>query len=531
MEKKIIQTFSVNLGRTRKQMEITLDELLDVSDGVYEKALNTIDNALDQAGLEPDDIDLVILAGGSSQLPGIAQKIEDKIGIKPMPIPKNLMMSIASGAAVHQKEVFNYPHSSRSKAKVGTTVGIKIEENGKVITHQLFPYNQELPHTVKQKYRINPGQETYTLELSSVVDRAGMITRPLKKRIIPVRNGQSEVVVEMTMNEDKVLDLVSYDPKNPGAKTSLSLNQADQISDINKNRKNLNIEIDKVNGTELQPFIGIDLGTTTCEFALLPRSMDNNEFSYLKNPELITNYSEHCFPSVIYFDEENEITHIADIAACNALNDAGKADQVISNFKVEPRDKTLRKAFNHSYSVKDLEALMLSKILNTAKSEMPQFDWKEAVITVPAGYTIDQTQEVIEAAKIAGFEKVSLINEPTAAFKYYSLIQSIPTDEIRNVLVFDFGGGTTDVTIFDIHETRHNLNNSDIDSNYSVIGQGSALDCGGKNIDDALQKIVIENLFDGNSDLNPAILTKIRNGIELVKIELSRKYQEMLDNE
>ena len=80
---------------------------------------------------------------------------------------------------------------------------------------------------------------------------------------------------------------------------------------------------------------------------------------------------------------------------------------------------------------------------------------KKAVITVPAHFNSLQRDATIKAAEKAGFEDIELINEPTAAAIAYGDI--IKSDKERNVLIFDLGGGTFDVSIVKIKGNEYNV--------------------------------------------------------------------------
>lgn len=264
---------------------------------------------------------------------------------------------------------------------------------------------------------------------------------------------------------------------------------------------------------------------------MLPRRDDDDDFVYLDNPEapLTLEYSQKCFPSVIYFSDEG--IQIANSKAVDALSNKDKASTVVAGFKVEDRDKALIKYEGKGYSVKDLESLLLGKIWSSLIEKNSQFDFQEAIITVPAGYTSDQNDEVKTAAEIAGINKVHLINEPTAAYKFYEHQQPLTEMGIKNVLVFDFGGGTTDVTIMDVSKEISTGEGSYTKIDYEVLGQGSELKCGGKNVDEALYKLAVESVFDGHEPENANLRKRMLQELERKKIELTEKYQELRDEE
>ena len=92
-------------GRKNLNETLTLEDLVRISEPVIERAIEPVWDALAKANLKKEDIDLVILAGGSSQLPGVYTKIRDAIGIEPRTIPKEMMLAISYGAALYQREI------------------------------------------------------------------------------------------------------------------------------------------------------------------------------------------------------------------------------------------------------------------------------------------------------------------------------------------------------------------------------------------------------------------------------------------
>jgi molecular chaperone DnaK len=123
------------------------------------------------------------------------------------------------------------------------------------------------------------------------------------------------------------------------------------------------------------------------------------------------------------------------------------------------------------YDAVTLSAEILSYL---KKSVEKQYDRKfdQAVITVPAYFDHAAKQATMDAAKIAGFKTVKLIDEPTAAATYYGLSKG----DNQKIAVFDFGGGTFDISILDIKDGGE----------ISPIAVDGDSECGGSNIDEAV---------------------------------------------
>ena len=140
------------------EIDFTRDELLKICDPIIDKAIKPIDSALDKANLEKEDIDLIIMAGGSSQLPGVSEKIFQKLGKRPKIIPRNLMLAVSSGATLQQREIMSLPMDKKPVKRVGTSLGIVVQDGGHRSIKLLLNHNEELPATKKHILPIDEDQ-------------------------------------------------------------------------------------------------------------------------------------------------------------------------------------------------------------------------------------------------------------------------------------------------------------------------------------------------------------------------------------
>lgn len=175
--------------------------------------------------------------------------------------------------------------------------------------------------------------------------------------------------------------------------------------------------------------VGIDLGTTYSALAYLDRQL---------TPRVISDSSgQNVIPSVIYFDDAGFI--VGDVALQQAKS---CADRVVQFVKVHMGDSW---TFNHqgqTHTPESLSAIVLKHLVNEAEPQIGPIS--RAVITVPAYFTERRRKATEQAGQIAGLDVTGTLNEPMAATLAYGLGS---TDKIQNVVVYDLGGGTFDVTV------------------------------------------------------------------------------------
>ena len=519
-------------GRTHLNETLDIEELKAISAPIIKRAVDLIDEALEKADLNKDDIDLILLAGGSSQLPGVAERIKEKLGKEPNLIPKNLMLAISYGAALYQREIFNYPKEKVEVRRLGNSIGIKVDDGGKAAIKVLLNHDEVLPiKNHKDTLQLSERQDEVSINLVMLQGvSTNRISKRLKQRTLKLNRGAKELTVEYGVNENRIIELSAYDPNHPENKAELSVDSKIlSESDIRNKQLDLGIEIiSRTTKGQQQPCIGIDLGTTTSELTYVNRGGEI-ELGYLKNPESPQQeFAEYCFPSVICFkDGTLKNPEVANDIAYSALNDDNMKDSVISNFKIMDRSKYAMKVGGKPLTVSDLSAILLNKIWNVAQNTFKDMDLNTVVITVPAAFDADACLDTYNAAKEAGIQTVSLIDEPTAAFLYYKQIQKLDTSNLRNVLIFDFGGGTADISILDVHSEFVGKDSGEKDCLYTVLSVSGDEHCGGKHVDDAILKEIKERFEKKNNcQLSATNENRLRKEIEKAKIHLSQAYNE-----
>jgi molecular chaperone DnaK len=266
----------------------------------------------------------------------------------------------------------------------------------------------------------------------------------------------------------------------------------------------------------MSKIIGIDLGTTNSAVAV----MEGTDTKVIPNAE-----GNRTTPSVVAFTEKGErlVGQVAKRqAVTNPKNtvysikrfmgrriDEVSEEMTMIPYQVEASDNTVRViAGDKKYSPEEISAMILQKLRQAAEDFLGE-KVERAVITVPAYFNDAQRQATKDAGKIAGLTVERLVNEPTAAALAYGLDKK--ADEL--IAVFDFGGGTFDISILEVG-----------DGVVEVKATNGDTHLGGDNIDQRLIDWLLEEFKkDQGIDLSqdPMAVQRLREGAEKAKIELS----------
>ncbi|TSE09253.1 MULTISPECIES: molecular chaperone DnaK [Aquimarina] len=272
----------------------------------------------------------------------------------------------------------------------------------------------------------------------------------------------------------------------------------------------------------MSKIIGIDLGTTNSCVSV----MEGNEPVVIPNAE-----GKRTTPSVIAFVEGGEIK-VGDPAKRQAVTNPTKTISSIKRFMGNKFSESSKEAQRAAYKVvkgdndtprvdidgrlytpQELSAMTLQKMKKTAEDYLGQ-DVTSAVITVPAYFNDAQRQATKEAGEIAGLKVERIINEPTAAALAYGLDKK-GTDQ--KIVVFDFGGGTHDVSILELG-----------DGVFEVLSTDGDTHLGGDDVDQKIIDWLAEEFkSEENMDLreDPMALQRLKEAAEKAKIELSSSAQ------
>jgi molecular chaperone DnaK len=244
--------------------------------------------------------------------------------------------------------------------------------------------------------------------------------------------------------------------------------------------------------------IGIDLGTTFSAVSIMEGG----------RPKIIANTEgNNTTPSVVYI-KENEVL-VGDVAKRGAV---ANPNNTVRSIKRLMGTKKMTKIGDKEYSPEQISAMILQKLKKDAEAYLGH-EVTDAVITVPAYFGDAQRNATKDAGTIAGLNVKRIINEPTAASLAYGLEKS----HDHTILVFDFGGGTFDVSILELGGGI-----------FEVKATSGDNFLGGDDIDNLLIDYLAaefkkENGIDLKTDL--VALQRLRDASEKAKIELSSAQQ------
>jgi len=173
------------------------------------------------------------------------------------------------------------------------------------------------------------------------------------------------------------------------------------------------------------------------------------------------------------------------------------------------------------FTPEEISSYILTKLKTMASNYLKQ-KITRAVITIPARFTDAQRQATLDAAKIAGLDCVRMIHEPTAAAMAYGLTnRKLHKDEVLNIIVYDFGGGTLDVSVVEISSCEG-------ENIFTVLGSAGNTHLGGADFDNRLCSFSINRFkkqhgINKLDDLSALSLQKLKQSCETAKKILSTK--------
>ncbi|NCN65313.1 MAG: Hsp70 family protein [Candidatus Altiarchaeum hamiconexum] len=249
--------------------------------------------------------------------------------------------------------------------------------------------------------------------------------------------------------------------------------------------------------------LGIDLGTTNSCVAFI----EFGEAVVIENAE-----QERTTPSVVYFKKDGNVV-VGKLAKQNIVVNA---DRTVKSIKRHVGTDHAVEIDEEKYTSEYISAHILKKLADDAEKFTGR-KFTDAVISVPAYFTDAQRQATKDAGEIAGLNVRRIINEPTASAIAYGFTEK----DKKTVLVYDFGGGTFDVSILSIG-----------DGFFDVEATSGDNHLGGDDVDNVIEDIVISEIkkkynIDVKNDL--FVYQTLKEKAEKVKIDLSTREESSID--
>ena len=249
-----------------------------------------------------------------------------------------------------------------------------------------------------------------------------------------------------------------------------------------------------------EKIIGIDLGTSNSQAAVIIAGKP----TIIPSAEGAT-YAGKMFPSVVAFTKDGQIL-VGEPAKRQAVSNP---EGTIIAVKRKMGTNYKYKIYGKEYTPQQISAYILQKIKTDAEAFLGE-KIKKAVITVPAYFDDNQRTATKDAGTIAGLDVVRIINEPTAASLAYGIDK---TEKEHNIMVFDFGAGTLDVTIMEFGEGV-----------FEVVSTSGDTHLGGNDMDEAIVNWIVDEFKkESGIDLrqDKMAIQRVREAAEKAKIELS----------
>jgi len=269
------------------------------------------------------------------------------------------------------------------------------------------------------------------------------------------------------------------------------------------------------------PVIGIDLGTTYSvvgvwqngEVQILPNELGNritpSVVAFTDEERLVGDGAKNQMEA----NPENTIYAIKRLIGRKYSDKSVQHDKKLLSYAVvedkdgKPKVEVKYKGNKKQYTPEEISAMVLQKMKEIAESNLGK-KLENAVVTVPAYFNDAQRQSTKDAGQISGVNVVRIINEPTAAALAYGLNKK----EESNILVFDLGGGTFDVSLLSID-----------DGFFEVVATNGDTHLGGEDFDNRLMAHFLKTIKKKGHDISKdkTALARLRKASEAAKRQLS----------
>ncbi|WP_226536259.1 Hsp70 family protein [Fictibacillus halophilus] len=295
-------------------------------------------------------------------------------------------------------------------------------------------------------------------------------------------------------------------------------------------------------------FVGIDLGTTNSTVSVIEYEDFNNPIEKLKTVSIYQYDKHHApelnaveLPSVLYIDIDNKMVYTGEFAK-DIYGSGTRPMQTVRGVKTRLGGESVVEIPSISgtvppqhFDMMQCSALYLKTIRLSLKKQL-NTDIDDVTITVPAAFNNDERIATENAARLAGFKNINLLDEPTAALYWHihdpeAFVADNITEEGMHVLVYDIGGGTLDVSIARISQDF--MGEFDI----NIVARSPRMDLGGNNFDQLLGAYFLNEFENARTTITERsteeqnrIISRIVSAAEREKIDFNDRISKYLDN-
>jgi molecular chaperone DnaK len=296
-------------------------------------------------------------------------------------------------------------------------------------------------------------------------------------------------------------------------------------------------------------YLGIDLGTTESTVSVIEiETRRDKPIEKLRTLDIYQYNEQHQLDknikglqSSIYIDRRNQVLYTGEYA--KALYSSGNMPlNTIRSIKTRIGGSSMIEVpldgqEPESYNMTELSAVLLKSIKMSVDKQCSG-GFENVTITIPAGFDSDERNATMQAARMAGFRTIHLLDEPTAVL--LNLLNSEDMlnrfsnnffDTKRNIIVYDIGGGTLDISIASVEDI-------DDDFKVSILGRSKRMEFGGDDIDKYIASYFLEEFEKINPSINERtlqeqskIISRIVSHAQKHKVSFSKKIEKVLDNE